>query len=320
MQLASVFVMYRKTLVHVFLGLASSFASTALFNSARAASMINVELPYDKYGKESNIGGRCGATSMINSFVYLNNISPNLYASTNLLTGAGIDQNNDGSVDLKDSIIELDNLMGGAGCGTTDQGTWEGKLDWFDKYAPNTTTFAGMIDLDFSGWDGSQYLKRGNPTIDFLLAELRAGEDIEIGLTFAEGDGHWVTLTSMHIDDLNMNGIWDYDLSETASIDYIDPNCPLGTDANNPGPSLVPLSVVNGVLEFGWVNGNGTVCDTNSQPLQAQITVAYSESPVQVPAPFPLLGAPITFFWARRLRCRISRTVLSEPRPSLVKL
>ncbi len=278
----------------------------SLVSSASAANMIHVELPYERYGKQSNIGGRCGATSMINSFVYLNNSAPSLYSGTNLLTGAGIDQNGDMVVDLKDSIIELDLLMGGAGCGTTDRGTWEGKLEWFDRYAPNTTIFAGMVDLDFGGWDGEDYLTRGKPTFDFLFNELRNGEDVEIGIDLTGGGGHWVTLTSLHFSDMDMDGRWDPDMGEMASIDYIDPNCPLGTDATNPGPSLVPLSFFNGMLEFDWVNGNGTVCDPSStQSVRAQIAVAYAES-ARVPGPLPLLGLTTAFYYSRRIRKRIS--------------
>ncbi|MFM8671001.1 MAG: PEP-CTERM sorting domain-containing protein [Microcystis sp.] len=285
-----------KYLAHILIGITASVAGTTWSTASRAAGMINVELPYNLYGHESNIGGRCAATSMINSFVYLNNIRPDLYASTKLLTGAGMDLNGDGVVDLKDSIIELDNKMGGFGCGVNRKQAWEGKLNWFDMYAPNTTTFAGMVDEDCTGWNGSQYLTKGVPTIDFLLGELRAGEDIELRIGFDDGSGHYLTLTSLHIDDMDMNGMWTP--GEMVSIDYIDPNCPAGMGPT-PGPSVAPITNPDGTWQFNWSNcGNKT-------PQRAKITAAWAESP-RVPEPssvFGILavgGLGLTRIWKKR--------------------
>lgn len=271
-----------KYLTHILIGLTASVAGTTWSTASRAASMINVELPYNKYGHESNIGGRCAATSMINSFVYLSNTSK-IYKNTALLTGS--DMNNT----LQDSIIELDTLMGGKGCGVSDQEAWEGKLEWFELYAPNTTTFAGMVDLDFTDWEGNQFLTRGVPTIDFLLDELRDGEDVEVGFGFdltpeEEPDptkrrsGHWITLTSLHIDDMNMNGMWDF--GEMTLIDYIDPNCPAGTGPN-PAPSVVELSPDG--KQFKWSNCGGIA------ERMVDIEVAFAESP-RVPEPSFVFG------------------------------
>jgi len=263
---------------------------------------IDAQLPYALYGHESNIGGRCAATSMINSFVYLSHISPSLYRNTQLLSGPGTDENGDGVVNLQDSIISLDNLMGGNGCGVNRQQAWEGKMNWFQRYAPGTTTFAGMVNEDFTGWEGAAFLARGEPTMNFLLGELRAGEDVELRIGFADGSGHYVTLTSLHIDDNNNNGAWDPGIGETASLDYIDPNCPAGTNAGNPGPSVVPLSLVGGTLQFNWVNGNGTVCNPRDPSVPVSITAAWAESSIPEPSSLLLTFAGLAGVAALRRR------------------
>jgi hypothetical protein len=219
---------------------------------------------------------------MINSFVFLNN-TYDIYRGTNILTGGN--PNNT----LHDSIIELDSFMGGAGCGVNREQAWEGKFNWVNTYAPGTTTFAGMVDEDFTGWDGSQYLTRGVPTIEFLLGELLRGEDVELRIGFEDGSGHYVTLTGLNILDNNNNGMWDPD-SESAFLEYIDPNCPNGYEGFSPGPSVASLSRPSGTLMFGWRNGNGSTCNPFSTTTAVKITAAWAESPVPEPGTLLLLG------------------------------
>jgi hypothetical protein len=287
-----------------------SLTAIAAWPGRALATPIDIGIPYGSYGHESNIAGRCAATSMINSFVYLDNIAPALYgngfANSPLLKGPNVDKNGDGVVNLQDSIISLDDVMGGNGCGVNRQQAWQGKLSWFNMFAPSTTTFAGMVDEDFTGWIGSQYLTRGVPTINFLLGELQHREDVELRIGFADGSGHYVTLSSLHIDDTNNNGTWDPTLGETASLDYIDPNCPNGTNAGNPGPSVVPIMLIGGTIHFGWRNGNGTTCDPGSPTEDVSITAAWAESPVPEPASLLLLGSGLAAI--ARLRRRKRRT------------
>ena len=263
---------------------AIGFATGVLLPGAGFAVPIVVQLPYERFGHEANIAGRCAATSMVNSFVYLSRLTPSHYRNTRLLTGPGVDRDGDNDVDLQDTIISLDDVMGGNGCGVNRQEAWEGKLSWFQQYAPGTTVFHGMVNEDFTGWEGAAFLTQGVPTMEFLLTQLRNGEDVELRIGFEGGAGHYVTLTSLHINDDNNNGNWDPLLGETASLDYIDPNCPLGTNANAPGPSLVPLTLQGGTLQFGWRNGNGATCDPNEATVNASITAAWAESSLPEPA------------------------------------
>jgi hypothetical protein len=186
-----------------------------------SAGVTSASQPWSKYGHDSNDQGRCAATSQINSFGFLANMYPATYAGTNLLSG-------DPASPLS-PIVQLDNLMGGAGCGVTDTQAWNGKMTWFSTYAANTSTFAAMTNGNTAGWMDAQVVTKGIPTASFLLSQIAEGEDVEIGLG---GANHWVTLTGISVDSTT---------GAALSISYIDPNCVNGTDAAHPGASTAQL-------------------------------------------------------------------------------
>lgn len=249
-------------------------------------------------GPQPNIGGRCAATATVNSFVYLNNARPDRYGGTTLLTGP----NATGTPNLPATIRLLDDLMGGAGCGVSVESMWEGKYRWILHNAPRTTVFHGMVNQDFSRWFGGESLTRGIPTFDFLLRMLRAGEDVELVVTFAGGGSHAVTLSGLSFADLNGNGVWDPG-NEGAMLRYIDPNCPLGRNASSPAAMVTPLIQPGGeALQFGWVQGNGTVCGGQFGTKLASVYAAFAESPAPEPSTLALVASAgvVLVFLARR--------------------
>jgi hypothetical protein len=189
-------------------------------------------------------------------------------------------------------------------CGASDQSWWETKVQWIEDFAPGTTTLAGMLDADPTGWLKGSSLTNAVPTFDFLWRELAANEDVEIGIQLPNSR-HAVTLTSLTFEDDNGNGQWDT-AREFASIDYIDPNCPLGRDKDHPRSTIAGLTLgADGRLHFPWVNGDGSTCDPNiTPPVDASIRLAYAESPVPEPATIVLLGIGIGAAAAARKRSR----------------
>ncbi len=273
----------RAACVLIALATATAWVATA------SANPIDAQNPYATFIEKpltdplTNNGPNCASTAMMNSFVYLNNMFPNRYADTKLTRGT--------SASLAGARDQLCGFLGD----TKSQALWEGKLKWFDTYAPNTSTFEGMTVFDTTGWNGRQFLTQGAPTIAFMLGQIRKGEDVEIRIVGKDAQGaafgHMLTLTSVHIDDDNNNGVWDPMLGEMASIDYIDPNCVRGTNNNNPAPSVVKVTLGNDGLHFGWRDGNGLICDPNGAAIDVAIDNAFAESPIPEPATIGLLGA-----------------------------
>jgi hypothetical protein len=255
-----------------------------VWSGGAAAKLVTAELPYADYGHNQNDGGRCAATSMINSFGFLAKTYPDVYKGTRLTTGD--------PKSAETPIRQLDDLMAGGGCGVGQKQIWEGKLAWFDKYAPGTTTFAGMTDQDFSTWKGKGFLTKGLPTADFLLGQIEDGEDVEFGFGIA-GDGkHFATLTGITVDDATDMAV---------SLEYIDPNCVNGTNKDKAGPSKVAVTATKADgIHFDWKNGDGLLC--SGAAADANIDVAFAESPIPEPAAIALFAVGLAGIGVMRHR------------------
>jgi len=251
-----------------------------------AENWVVLQLPYADYGHLYNTangmpGGNavpyCAPTATANSFQFLENHYPSIYTG-NPLTGGNL-------LGLRNSLATgwtgLDGILHPgmvppAALGATWQDWWEHKVWWIEDYAPGTTTFKGMVEINPAAWYQGTCLTQGPTTWDFLWGEISDGENVEIGIDFQETPGHALTLSSMKFDDANFNGVWDN--GEARQIDYLDPNDPTqlywGAVSNN---------LKNGRLEFLWKN-----CFIPAGKL-ATIELAYCESPV-VPEPSGLIA------------------------------
>lgn len=248
---------------------------------ATSANPIMVDLGFDNFGHLGNDGSRCQATALVNSWQFLVNRYPGVYGGTQLLQGT--------LANTRDRLANgwTNNAgvfrPGVLGCGALgDESWWEHKNLWLMDFAPGTTVVKGMVDPRGQphpgpqGWNFREFLVDAVPTVEFLLQELRHGEDVEVTVRSDAGTAHSITLYKILIDDMDNNGQWD--LTEPLSFMYIDPN--------NPN---VPLSTGNvqpklndGRLEFLWNNGNNPAETVH-------IDAAFSESPRSIPEPSTLL-------------------------------
>lgn len=238
---------------------------------ATSADALTIQKPYEQYGHLYNTAdgtstgtpvGWCASTAVMNSFIYLENQYPGIFG--NLLSRG----------DAVASRNELKDMMDPA----YPRDVWEGKLEYLDTYAPGKAIVGGMLPYDTTGWAGASSLLTGWPSWDVMWEQLKACEDVELGIyDLPTTVGHMLTLTSMHLDDLDGDGTWDPGV-ETAQIDYLDPNNP--TQLFVAGIQLD----ANGRIVFNWHNGGANT------PRDMYIAVAYWESPIPEPATICLLA------------------------------
>ena len=185
----------------------------------------------------------CAPTATMDSFIWLANAYPSIYGNS-LMGGQGSWL---GAAQLLAGPLYMNTDVNN---GTTE-GNWvNGKMNYINTYAPGTTIFAGMDSdntVNRPAWD-----LNANPTVNFLLQELRAGEDVELGIDPTTGVGHVLTLTGLTWNDADNNG--GFNLGDTLTLNTIDPANPLVNTllTLNPGnPMTVSGGAYNNYLLTG---------------------------------------------------------------------
>jgi hypothetical protein len=214
---------------------------------------FDIQKELDLYGNldQDDIPGigniACGPAAAINSFVYLENKYSNYFGGRNsIIPRQSQDLDNDGDVDYYDDLISAAQVISGSNYMNTGSnpnsglnGTWDDMMI-YGKYQYLNDNTAKEIDYGAqlsSAWnwagnrpDGEKPMveKPGwisdntTPTWDFLYNELVACEDVEILINYTSGEegGHFLTLSSFHWTDEDIDQIID---QGEATIDYIDP-------------------------------------------------------------------------------------------------
>jgi hypothetical protein len=207
----------------------------------------------------------CVPTATMNSFTWLQNAYPSIYG----LDGGG----NPALQGGQGSWLGAANLLAGplymntiANAGTTIANWINGKVSYLNAYAFGKTTFAGMDSLSVAPnrplWDQNL-----NPTVNFLLQELQAGEDVELGIYPVDMIGHALTLTGLTWIDADSDQT--FDVGDTLTLNTIDPAAPNGNTPLILTPGN-PMTISGGPYD-GY-----------------SLEVALAESPVE-PASFSLV-------------------------------
>jgi hypothetical protein len=186
-------------------------------------------------------GTGCGPTAAANSFLFLESQYPSVYRHTLIPTDPP-DLDLNGVIDTYDGLIFAGNSLSlniymKTCCNQTTlrDDFFFGKQRYIEDRVPSVTIYEVMDDpalntLDPNGNFDASNLPPGfhaqAPTPQFLSANLKAGEDIEILLTRDNGTrltfGHYVTVFGLQWIDHDMDGRIS-PADGRATLSYIDP-------------------------------------------------------------------------------------------------
>ncbi len=247
--------------------------------------------------------GACYATSVINSFWYLEQKYSSVYGTE--LTGG----TEAGATSARDSLHKLiwddegyQDREGNQVYWTWEE-AWEEKVNWIEDRVEGVTEYKGMFAYSVSGWSNAENLI-GNkaPTWDFLWQEIDEDEDVEIFFEWKIGQttyAHAVTLTSLEFEDTYADGVWNPsargEWAETAYFDFRDPN----NAGETTYAQVTKDEAGNLVLYYEY----GKDADGNPVYYEATVYGAFSESYVPLPGAF-LAGSALLALMAIARRRR----------------
>ncbi len=234
-------------------------------NKFGTVNQSDVKVPPNNTGDNS-----CAPTATMNSFTFLTNMYGEVYG--NSLIGGQANWTEAAKLLAGPAYMKTSSETG------TTEGNWvSGKVGYLENFAPGMTIYNGMDSDDTDNrpeWD-----KNANPTIDFLVNELSAGADVEIGIDGGDGLGHVLTLTGVVWDD--RNGDKKFDAGDTLTLNTIDPANPTVNTPLTLSPALTdggPMTISSGAYSNYVLTG------------------ALAESPVPEPSTFGLVGFGVISF------------------------
>ena len=169
----------------------------------------------------------CGPAAAVNSFVYLQTMFPDIYKTPLVGTTSGATPTNAEQVDAANALAPK------MGCcatkGTLIEDFILGKMEYIESKNKGVTSYKAQDSLAWraSPPNGSHpgtakpdfVQDQTKPTLAFLAAELKAGEDVELYISVFQtqpmkslGD-HALTLTGISFDDA----------TNTGSVSFVDP-------------------------------------------------------------------------------------------------
>ena len=152
-----------------------------------ASTTYDVQLDQTKFGHidQANVpaaagdngSNSCVPTATMNSFQFLNTAYPQVYGTNGTkptLMGTSATWT-DAAINLAQGFMNTDPATG-----TSDASWIQGKVEYLESLAPGKTVYEGMDSVDQGG---QNWVQNANPTASFLYQQLKAGEDIEIGIS-----------------------------------------------------------------------------------------------------------------------------------------
>jgi hypothetical protein len=256
------------------LALSFSAALAPLANAETVA--FNYQENFNYFGDQANFScggkGACGAVSSVNSFIFLENQYPTIYANDVLTPNYDPLTNTDQKDAQNFGFSGFGPYQGYYPRPGDAYGDYIQTLeDWFTNYSPGNT----ILNAWYSGSNDYDYA----PGILDIAGEIQANEDVEF---FVQGTSffHVMTMTGIQCDQTNKN----------CTITYQDPNAPTVQQTAN------LIIAPDGSLSFTGVPGSG-------QPnLTVNITGMFSESPTPEPSTFVLIGGGLLGLFAARKR------------------
>jgi len=224
----------------------------------------------------------CVPAATMNSFTWLQNAYPSVYGLD--INNFPVLQGGAGSWQAAATLLAGPQYMNTSPNNGTTIANWIfGKVSYLNTFAPGATTFEGMDSLSLAVnrpvWDTN-----ANPTVNFLLQELQAGEDVELGIMPADNVGHALTLTGLTWNDADNSGTFNG--LDTLTLNTIDPA--------NPGVNTLLTLAPGNPMTITSLNYQNYVLD-----------VALAESPE--PATWSLVALGVAALIAnRRARGRSS--------------
>jgi len=219
---SSVMTIQRQRILACLAVLLASAALTAALSTPLYGMTITESLDAGKFGTVNQkdtictaLG--CGPTAAVNSFVYLQNMFPNVYQNPLVPAGQGI---------AVADLLSGKTLMNTGNEGTPFGDFILGKMAYIESQAKGVTKYEAQMSTQWEAPPGHpneakkpSFLSDNTfPTVPFLAAELKAKEDVEILVQRRVGGaGHYVTVTGLMFDTDSGMG----------KISYVDPNDPV---------------------------------------------------------------------------------------------
>jgi hypothetical protein len=309
------------------IGLGVSMLSPLLGMSAQGAVVNNPIGAYPNPATNNytapgatQAGGFCGATSIANSFSYLQTKYPSFYPGSVLVPTS--------PAATRASMVGMETLTANKQGPASNATIWNSKVSYVNSVAPGSTSFAAQVSpnnpIGAFTTNANATVQSAVPTIAFLLAQLQAGEDVEIGFagiipgqnapanfgtddTPDDGDLSADTDMEEEADPLNQSQNIDQDMAEDAaeanaaakkaSFSHMVTLTGLTTgadgttlsylDPNNPTAifsSAYTIDPVSNYITFNWSNGGA-----NTAVNGTYIFEAFAESPVPEPGTMSLV-------------------------------
>jgi len=208
----------------------------------------------------------CAPTAAVNSFVYLQNMFPGTYPTPLVPHPPGMQPTVEQLKTVANNLSGATFMKSSNETGTTIENFILGKRAYIESIDKGVTTYAAQVTLPWSGTAKPGFVQDNTPpTLAFLAKELKAGEDVEVGIATVRL-GHFLTLTGITFDDTTNKG----------EFTFVDPN------GGVEGKAMI-TGLRNGVIRTDYLLGG----------VRADIVNAVAESPVPEPSSLVLFATGV---------------------------